>query len=136
MPKGVRKVKEPTAFKTFSSTARCLRECDLKAIGRKPGSTMVVETAMSHDWRKVILVQVKGQPYWADRLTGTLYEATTGQCLTSLSIRLLLKTKDKPFEELTKRFPGLQKQYIEPRVRPGPKPNTPPAWGHQLEQER
>jgi len=136
MPKGVRNIQEPTAFKQFSSTARCLRECDLKAIGRKPGSTMVVETAMSHDWRKVILVQVKGQPYWADRLTGTLYEATTGQCLTSLSIRLLLKTKDKPFEELTKRFPGLQKQYIEPRVRPGPKPNTPPAWGHQLEQER
>lgn len=135
MPKGVRNIKEPTAFKDFSSMARCLRECDLKAIGRKPGSTMVVETPMSHDFRKVISVQVKGRMLWADRLTGSLYDSGTGECLTSQSIRLLLETEDKPYDTLKKKFPRLQKQYIEPRVRPGPKPNTPPAWGHPAQLE-
>lgn len=135
MAKGVRKIKNPTMFRNFSGEARCLRECDLRAIGRNQGSTIVVETPMSHDFRKVISVQVNNSPYWADRLTGSLYDSETGVCLTSPSIRLILNTVDKPFDALKKRFPRLQKQYVEPKVKPGPKPKTPPAWGHPLEQE-
>lgn len=42
--------------------------------------------------RAMVEVTVDGRPYWADRITGSLYERDTGRCLTSDSLLLVVET--------------------------------------------
>ena len=112
-------------FQAFSFLARCLCSQDQTAISRRAAVPAVIQTPISHDYRKMVAVEVRGEPFWADRATGTLYWPDTGECLSSTSMQLVVASIGRAFDEMRKHYPDLQKHWVSPdQKKPGPKAGT------------
>lgn len=110
------------SLQRLSSLGMHLTMADVLAIGRLPAISMIVRTPVSHDFRKMVRIEISDTFYWADKSTGTLYHPTTGECLSSTSMHLLSDLAGQTYEAMKKHFPKLQKRHIEPKSKPGPKP--------------
>jgi hypothetical protein len=79
---------------TFSDEALCLQDAQLKRAISQPGPLFVAKVTGGEE-RVLITVRVRRnskdldpKQYWACRMTGTLFDMTTGQSLSSSRIRL------------------------------------------------
>lgn len=113
-------------FQRFSDLGRHLSDVDRSSIAKRKAIPAVIKTPVSHDFRKMLRVEVQGDTFWADRTTGTLYCPRTGECQSSTSLELVLDSLGRAFDDMKKHFPGLTKRWAADlefiqRNKPGPK---------------
>ncbi len=66
----------------FSMFGRCLAEPFTVRFKKMRKTSMNIEDHTGRRSRKFICVDIQGTSYWADAVTGTLYDKTTGVGLT------------------------------------------------------
>lgn len=118
-----------TEFKAMSYLARCLTHADMKSLHKERGSTFVMDTPTGKVFKKMVSVDVGGRHFWADPVTGSLFDPATGGCLSTSAVSLFLDTVGIHFADAARRFPGLQKKCEEKPSRSHRKSNTPPGVG-------
>ena len=76
-------------IRRFGEDAVCLDEADLKHLLRHPVKKMHVQMGKEVMLRKMTLALTPAHRWvYADRKTGTLYDAITGECKTSDVLRI------------------------------------------------
>jgi hypothetical protein len=71
----------------MSRNARCLAEGYVERFKALPKHTFTLHHDAFHPeggLRKFVRVLVNGQDYWADAITGSLYEVKGGRCLSGV----------------------------------------------------
>lgn len=80
---------------TMSMDGACLQERQIQKLARLPKQLVRVLVVNAQPaMRYVSLVEVQQRHYWADRITGTLYHAQSGLCLSSQNLSLDMTSID------------------------------------------